>query len=323
MPHQVEKGALQMSQNKVQFQKGLSFSEFLTLYDTEEKCVNAVFRMRWPKGFECAECGHCHYRVEREGRLLTCLDCYHQNFLTAGTIFQDTKIPLTNWFLAMHLLTKDKQGISALQLSRELGVCYETAWSLKQKLMMVMLERGEEKCLQSNSVADDLYMGGKLAKGKRGRGSENKTPVVCALSLSPDNKPDQINLRVVPAFSSQAIQEWAGNNLAKGIHLYTDGLACFKAVKKRGVKHTATVMSKDPEEKNKGVFCWINTVIGNLKTALSGTYHHISTKYLNRYLAEFEYRFNRRYDLKVILPRLLYVAVHTPPYPETVLTHDS
>jgi hypothetical protein len=248
------------------------------------------------------------------------LHCYHPNFLTAGTIFQDTKLPLTKWFLAMHLLTKDKQGLSALQLMRELGVCYETAWTVKHKLMMGMQEGVEEKHLTTNSVADDLYIGGKLPKGKRGRGSENKVPVVGAISLTPDGKPDQVNLRVVSGFTSQAIKAWAERNLAKGIHLYSDGLACFAAVSELGIEHHPTGMSENPEQKVQGVFGWVNTVIGNLKTTLSGTYHPVSIKYVSRYLAEFEYRFNRCYSLGTILKRLLHRTIHTPPYPKPMLT---
>lgn len=310
-----------MAQNWVQFQRGLGMEEFQELYGTEEQCILAIHTMRWPLGFECAECGHKgEYRPERNGRLLLCTHCYHRTFLTAGTIFQDSKLPLRKWFLAMHFLTKDKQGMSALQLMRELNVCYETAWTIKQKLMSVMEERVQEKKLQEDCVADDLYMGGKRSGGKRGRGAENKIPVVAAVSLSDEGKPNQLSLRVVSGFTSLALKDWARQNLTQGIHLSTDGLACFAAVKKAGVKHTASIMSQNLEKRDKGCFQWVNTIIGNLKTALLGTYHHVSQKYLSRYLAEFEYRFNRRYELKEILPRLLYVAIHTPPLPEPILT---
>lgn len=310
-----------MSQNRVQFQRGLGMEEFQALYGTEEQCIEEVFGMRFPTGFECAECGHKNeYRRERNGRLLVCTNCYYRTFLTAGSIFQDSKLPLRKWFLAMHLLTKDKQGIAALQLMRELNVCYETAWTVKQKLMAVMEERVQEKKLQDDTVADDVYFGGKQAGGKRGRGSENKVPVVAAVSLTEEGKPDQINLRVVPGFSGKALKEWAQQNLAKGICLFTDGLACFSFVKQAGVSHKPTVMSQDLEQRDQGCFQWVNTIIGNLKTGLTGTYHHVSEKYLSRYLAEFEYRFNRRYDLKAMIPRLLYVALRTPPIPESFLT---
>ena len=189
--------------------------------------------------------------------------------------------------------------------------------------MALMEERIQGKKLQDDSVADDIYIGGKLSDGKRGRGSENKVPVVAAISLSIGGKPDQINLRVVSGFTGVALKEWAQNNLARCINLFTDGLACFTAIKKAGIKHHPTVMSKDLEQRDLGCFQWVNTIIGNLKTTLSGTYHHIEEKYVSRYLAEFEYRFNRRYDLKQMLPRLLFAAVHTCPLPESLLTLTS
>lgn len=309
----------QMSQNMVQFQRGLSLEAFLAEYGTEEQCIAALFKMRFSKGYECPECGRKEHTVERKGRMLECSHCYYRTYLTAGTIFQGTKLPLRKWFLAMHLLTKDKQGISALQLMREVDVCYETAWTVKQKLMAVMEERSHEKKLQDAAVADDAYIGGKCPDGKRGRGSENKIPFVVAASLTSEGKPDQISLRVVSGFSAEALKAWAKENLARGLHLFTDGLHCFGAVKEAEIKHFPTIMSQDPEQQDKGCFLWINTLIGNLKTALSGTYHHVDEKYVSRYLSEFEYRFNRRYNLKTILPRLLYAAVHTLPLPEPSL----
>jgi ISXO2-like transposase domain/Transposase zinc-ribbon domain len=310
---------IEMAQNKVQFQQGLSMEEFMARYATEEQCRDAVFAMRWPDGFSCAECGHDHYRSARNGRQLLCLRCWHENYLTAGTIFADTKLPLTKWFLAMHLLTRDKQGISAVQLMRDVGVSYETAWTMKQKLMLVMQERVEEKPLRGQAVADDVYFGGKQP-GHRGRGALGKTPALVAVSLSEEGKPDQASFRVVKGFTGEAVKQWAQQALTTGMSLASDGLACFRAVKEVGVTHYPVVMSDDLNQRDTGAFAWVNTVIANLKTSLLGTYHHVSQKYLARYLAEFEYRFNRRYDLKTILPRLLHAAVHTPAYPEPMLT---
>ena len=308
-----------MAQNKVQFQQGLSLDEFLAAYGTEQQCCDAVFAMRWPNGFSCAECGHTAYNSLKNGRLLTCQRCHHRNYLTAGTIFADTKLPLTKWFLAMYLLTRDKQGLSALQLMRDLGVRYPTAWLLKQKLMVVMHERVAEKPLSGQAVADDVYFGGKR-EGKRGRGAVNKVPAVVAVSLNAEGKPDQASFRVVTGFTLRGLRDWAQQALTAGMRLESDGLACFRAVTQMGVQHQPVVMKQDLSQRDTGVFAWVNTVIGNLKTALLGTYHHVSQKYLGRYLAEFEYRFNRRYDLKTLLPRLLHAAVHTPAYPNPILT---
>jgi ISXO2-like transposase domain len=119
---------------------------------------------------------------------------------------------------------------------------------------------------------------------------------------------------------TSAIKTWLQRALTPGMSLNSDGLACFRAVSEVGITHCAVVMNQDLSQRNKGVFAWVNTVIGNLKTALLGTYHHVSEKYLQRYLAEFEARFNRRYNLKTLLPRLLHAAIHTPAYPQPILT---
>jgi hypothetical protein len=309
-----------MSQNRVQFQRGLSLEAFLAEYGTEEQCIASVLKMRFPKGYECGECGSTEHNVARKGRMMECSHCYYRTYVTAGTIFHGSKLALKKWFLAMHLLTKDKQGISALQLMREIGVCYETAWTLKHKLMAVMEDRSLEKKLEGEAVADDAYMGGKQSNGKRGRGSENKIPFVAAASLALDGRPNQISLRVVSGFDGESLKDWAKTNLAQGVHLSTDGLPGFRSIENAGIRHSATSMRQDPSQQDKGCFFWINTILGNLKTAITGTYHHIEEKYVGRYLAEFEYRFNRRYDLKTILPRLLYAATHTLPIPEKQLT---
>ena len=116
-----------MPKNKVQFQKGLSLSDFLGKYGTGTQCREALVKLRWPDGFVCPKCGnegHCKLSTRN---LYQCNGCHHQTSITAGTIFHRTRLPLTKWFLAIYLLTQRKKSISALQLSREIGVNYDTA----------------------------------------------------------------------------------------------------------------------------------------------------------------------------------------------------
>ena len=105
-----------MSQNKVQFQKGVSLPEFMGLYGTEEQCFNALFEWRWPDGFICPKCGGKKRCQLNERKLQQCNACHHQTSVTAGTIFESTKLPLTKWFLGLYFITQDKKGISALEL---------------------------------------------------------------------------------------------------------------------------------------------------------------------------------------------------------------
>jgi len=132
-----------MGINPVQFQKGLSMVEFMRRYGTQEKCHAAVVAQRWPDGFVCPECGESrHCTFERKGLMYwQCSACREQTAVLCGTVFESTKLPLSTWFLAMHLLTQAKNNVSALELKRHLGVRYKSAWLLKHKLMQVMSER--------------------------------------------------------------------------------------------------------------------------------------------------------------------------------------
>jgi hypothetical protein len=171
-----------MAINKVQFQRGLSMAEFMDRYGSEVLCEQAVLASRWPDGFACPGCGGgVHTRFRREGLLyLQCSACRRQCSLIVNTIFEHTKLALTRWFLAMHLLTQSKNNVSALELKRHLGVCYKTAWLLKHKLMEVMRLREDSRQLTGRVEIDDAYLGGALPGGKTGRGSENKVPFIAA-----------------------------------------------------------------------------------------------------------------------------------------------
>jgi transposase-like protein len=122
-----------MARSAIQFQKGLSFPKFQRLYGTEELCAGALEKARWPDGFRCPRCnGHEHGLVYgRRLKRYQCRSCGHQATLTAGTIMQATKLPLTTWFLAFYLIGQAKTGISSLELSRHLGVNYDTAYLLR------------------------------------------------------------------------------------------------------------------------------------------------------------------------------------------------
>ena len=134
-----------MMKNMIQFQPRLSLTKFLERYETEEKCRAALYAYRWPRGFECPNCGH-HSACKLHRRdLYQCNRCHHQSSVTAGTIFQGTKLPLSVWFLGIYFVTQNKNGISSLALSRLLGISQNAAWRMKHKLMQVMLERDDEK----------------------------------------------------------------------------------------------------------------------------------------------------------------------------------
>jgi transposase-like protein len=273
---------------------------------------------RWPKGFVCPRCGGTQCSThERERRpIWQCSLCRYQTTVTAGTIFEATKLPLTLWFLAMHLLTQAKNAVSALELKRHLGVSYPTAWLMKHKLMQVMLAREENRVLDGRVEIDDAYLGGQRT-GKRGRGSENKVPFVVAVQTTEDGKPVKVCFAPI-AFTSEAIADWAKKTLTSSARIFSDGLQGFRSVTAGGATHQRIPMTEltGRQAAQHPQFRAMNTILGNLKTAFSGTCHAFNfQKYAHRYLAEMQYRFNRRFDLSTILIRLVHAALTTIPYP--------
>ena len=161
-----------MKMNRVQFQ--LPMAEFMDQCGSDDKCEAALIASRWPSGLACPACG-CgqNSSFRREGRLyFQCAACRHQCSVISGTIFEATKLGLSRWFLAMHLLTQSKNNVAALELMRHLGVCYKTAWLVKHKLMEVMRVREDGRELQGRVEIDDAYLGGERSGGKTGRGEQ-------------------------------------------------------------------------------------------------------------------------------------------------------
>lgn len=310
-----------MAMNRIQFQPGLSMPEFFKRYGSESQCEASLEATRWPGGFACPRCGSAAHCVLRGGthKVFQCNACRHQASLTAGTVLQGTKLALTVWFLAIYLVSQAKTGLSALALKRHLGVSYPTAWLIHHKLMQAMSEREDRYVLEGQVQLDDAYLGGERSGGKVGRGSENKVPFVAAVSLSDDGHPLRVKLTPVAGFTLQAVEDWALEHLAPGATVSSDGLACFSAVTAAGCAHEPIVIA-GRKPKDTPEFEWINTVLGNLKTSISGSYHAFAfQKYAARYLAAFSYRFNRRFDLRTLHHRLIVAAAHCAPHPQRAI----
>jgi transposase-like protein len=296
--------------------QGLSEGAFRERFGTEEACRTALFEMRWREGLTCPACGHRGFCALKTRQLFQCNRCKKQVRLTAGTVFQDTKLPLTAWFLALYHLSQSKGGISSIELARRLGVRQPTAWLLKHKLMRVMREREAQKPqLEGRIEIDDAYLGGERSGGKRGRGAAGKTPIVAAVETTAERKPRRLRLTVVKGFRKKEIEKLAKRDLAPGSNIVSDGLSCWPAVEKAGCDHFPMVTGSGKQAARWAPFRWVNTVLGNIKTAIAGTYHHVSAKHAQSYLTSFAYRFNRRYQLDSIVERLAWAAAHTTPQP--------
>ena len=304
--------------NQIQFQKGLSLPEFQARYGSEDQCQAALIAARWSEGWHCAHCGckRCFVTHNRDGRALwECFICGYQCSITAGTIMEHTKLPLRLWFLAMYLMTQNKNAISALALMRQLGVSYKSAWLLKHKLMQVMSEREDGYLLHGRVEIDDAYLGGEHpGHAWGGRKPLGKTAFVAAVQTHDDGRPRYMRLTPVTDFTNEDIRQWAHRHLAPDCHVVSDGTPGFAQVRVAQATHERHVTGGGRQGARTPQLRWVNTMLGNLKRSMAGTYHWFDhAKYAARYLAEFCYRFNRRFDLPAMLPRLLAAAVNTKP----------
>jgi hypothetical protein len=295
--------------------------EFFDLYGNQEQCEEVLRGSRWPQGFVCPGCGGIECSEFRRSTRLyfQCCACRYQCSLISGTIFESSKLALPTWFLAMHLITQSKNNVSALELKRHLGVSWPTAWMMKHKIMQVMLEREHDRQLTGRVEIDDAYLGGEFSGGKPGRGSENKVPFIAAVQTTESGAPVSMCLSPRP-FTKESIEAFAATSLAAPATLVSDGLGCFTAVQGSGILHEPHITGGGAASVEHPEFFAVNTVLGNLKTAFAGTYHAFDfAKYSHRYLAQVQYLFNRRYDLRAILARLIRAACCATPHPMRAL----
>jgi hypothetical protein len=288
-----------MSSHQIQFQHGMSIRGFLTHFGTEAQCGEAIRRSRWPDGFRCPRCaGAQHYVVAHGARkLFQCGACRHQTALTAGTLMEHIKLPLTTWFLAIHLISQAKTGISALAPKRDLGVSYPTAWLLHHKINTAMAHQEAAHRLDGFVQLDDAYLGGERSGGKVGRGSENKVPFVAAVSLNAAGQAMRLRLDLVKVFTCKSISRWAKASLLPATDVTSDGLAYFAAFTDADCVHSPRVVGT-LKPRHLPDFKWVNAVLGNLKTTLAGAFKALKfRKYAQTYLAAFAYRFNQRFVL--------------------------
>ena len=288
----------------------ISLLEWQKRYGTEKACAETLSKYRWPNGFQCPECGHeaSYYIAKR--RVHQCAKCRHHVSITAGTLFHSTNLPLVKWFWAIYLVASDKGGISALRLSKYIGVSWITARNMLKKIRTAMAHRDSLYRLFDEIIElDDTYVGGKKP-GKRGRGAGGKKPVLVAV----ENKGKEagfVAMKAVETVSGEEIRKFLERNLLNGQHVRTDALPALNVV---GQNHHHEKKATPPEEASSWLPL-VHIVIGNMKTFLNGTFHGVTHKCLQEYLDEFCYRFNRRHWEPELPFRLLNACLTHAPAP--------
>jgi transposase-like protein len=289
-----------------------TLSELEKRFSTEEDCRDYLFKLRWPAGYRCPRCGHD--KAWPIGSVLfQCTECDYKASVTAGTIFESTRKPLTLWFRATWWVTSQKTGASALGLQRILGLgSYETAWTWLHKLRRAMIRPGRDR-LSGEIEVDETYIGGERP-GKRGRGAPNKALVVIAAQA--DGKGiGRIRLRRVPDASASSLEEAVKNAVEPGSVIRTDGWRGYNQLNDFGYKHQIV---RDKADVGDNLLPRCHRVAALLKRWLMGTHQGaVSHYHLDYYLDEYTFRFNRRKSRHrgKLFYRLLQQAVMTEHFP--------
>lgn len=204
-------------------------------------------RQRWPEGFQCPRCGGPSRGYMLGRRVHECAGCGYQCSVTAGTIFHKTRTPLTSWFWAIYRMSHDKKGISALQLSKEIGVNYETAWLMQHKIRKAMGDRDRGYTLSGLVEVDEGYVGGEEhGEARKGRGAKSKSVVAVAVEHRAEGQPGRTPvpgvaaLSVLPNAGSKSLDGVLKDKIELGSHVLTDGWNGYWHVERNGFVHTAT-----------------------------------------------------------------------------------
>jgi transposase-like protein len=263
--------------------------EFEERFSTEEACTDYLRALRWGAGFHCPGCGGT--RSWRIGmRLEECVSCGHQTSLIAGTIFENTKKPLSLWFRAMWQLTSQKYGANALGMQRVLGFGnYRTAWAWLHKLRRAMIRPGRDR-IDGIIQVDETFVGG-AKPGKRGRGAAGKTLVLIAAQKE-ERRIGRIRLRCISDASAESLEAALQDMVSPGAIIQTDGWKGYNRLAARGYRHE--IIRRDASV-GEDLLPKCHRVAGLLKTWLAGTLHGAAKpRYLDYYLDEYTFRFNRR-----------------------------
>lgn len=295
--------------------------EFEHWFRSEEACRAFLANVRWPEGFRCPRCSSPKaWRTSRG--LFHCSGCRRDISVTAGTMFQDSRLPLKVWFRAAWWITNQKSGLSALGLQRLLGLgSYETAWTCLHKLRRAMVRPGRE--LLSGQVEVDETLIGGLRKGNHSR--RKKTLVSIAAEIRGKGI-GRIRLAQIPDDTEPTIVAVARKMVAPGSELITDGSHAYKHLAPYGYTHQRNVLQHHGREASKMALPRVHRIASLLKRWLLGVHQgRVSRHQLDHYLDEFAFRFNRRSSAQrgMLFYRLIQQAAAIEPAPYKALTDSS
>ena len=293
---------------------GLSLIEVEREFATERQCLDFVAMMRWPNGIECPKCGESKVSkfytnetereiTNRKGEvktrkvparyLLQCntKGCRHQFSAITGTIFTDTHLPLTTWFKAIALLANAKKSISSLQMQRDLGVTYRTAWHLDHRIRKAM--ESEQGLFGGTVEVDATYHGGRFDP-RRKRAAYDKQAVAGIIQRGTEGEPSKVKAFPVEKEIAKVMTRVVRENVAVDAKVMTDEHGAYMKLSKEGWEHAIVVHSKEEWTRGEVHTQGIENFWSLFKRQIHGQHHWVSVKHLHRYLDECAFKFNNR-----------------------------
>ena len=304
--------------------RGRSLSQFQEAFPDEACCAAFLVRRRWPNGFVCPCCaGRRAAALKSRAYTYECANCGRQTSITAGTAMHRTRLPLTTWFWAAHLMATHSNGMSARQLEDQLGVTYKTAWLLTQKLRRSMVDPDREP-LEGVVEVDQAEIPFREGDAFFEPGSAGKIFVIGAVEVIDrdinqskprrrhakylDTRSGRVRLAMIADNSAASIEAFVRANVKRGTTLITDGHASYPGL--TDYRHDPRVVGKMAGHV---VLPWVHRVFALLKRWSLGTYHGLRRRHLNTYLNEFVFRYNRRFHRHVSFETLLGLAAQNEP----------
>jgi transposase-like protein len=272
-----------------------------TLFGTEDKCRELLVRLRFPEGPQCLRCKGPVVKLETEKQLFYCKDCDYQFTVTSGTVFNDSHLPLTKWFLTTHLLCEAKKGMSACQVQRTVGMSYKTAWYLCHRIRSAMIE-SQKVMLDGIVEIDETYIGG---KARRGLPRKDKQVVIGIRKRGGDLRLIRVNQA-----TSEEIKKVVAENVSEDVEvIVTDESAIYPWAFDQNRKKIHKTINHSREYVNGDVHTnTVESAFSLFKRGIMGTWHRMSIKHLPAYLEEMVFRFNRRKSSDLFLDTLRHMV---------------
>lgn len=273
--------------------------DVMAYFSDEQVCRNHMEQLRWKNGVACPFCGSVKVYRFKDGKYFKCADCRKKFTVTVGTVFENTKVPLSKWFVAIYLISSHKKGISSCQLARDISVKQQTAWFMLHRIREMM--RNKEKYeFTGITECDEVFIGGKVANmhkhlrakiraEKSNHGTMGKTPVIAIL----ERGEGKIYTQILPDVKGMTLEKVIGENIKDGTKVMTDSYTGYNKLKDN---YDHSTVSHATDEYVRGEV-HTNTVEGffsMLQRSIYGIYHQVSKKHLIRYCQESGFRYETR-----------------------------